>query len=306
MPPRPAIATGDTRLPTADLPTGGAAIQTSFVAPAFALGAAVPRRPAATTWRSGADEVSSGSVSRRILDPASMQKWQRSDSHRDVLRFLSDLCDAVVGRRLTDEVPKSNVVYCICDVLQEASTWIDEIPPQQQAMRYGNPAYKQWHAKLCQRAPDLMRSIVQAAAALRPPAMESTLNAALPASFIESAIPTRERYEASLRLPPLERAALEREAREAATGSQRESASQPTSTMASNLPPPAAVDSTQTLELAAYFAESFGKSRPLGRRCTTARSRPGCRAHGGSALHIRAVPSRSNRQYDANRLWHRP
>lgn len=215
-------------------PTGGmASTNRPFEAPTFAMGKPVPRRPAQTTWRSGADVVAEGIVQRRITDGATMQFWQRSNSHADVLRFVNELCSVIAGRRLTEAVPRSRMIDVVCDVLHEASTWSDDVPPERHAMRYGNPAFKKWHAKMCERTPELMRKLLESAATLTPtpvsqtagsgavPAVLSTAATAapssifgLPGSFLESALTTRVEYEASLRLPVEQRLALESAARE--------------------------------------------------------------------------------------------
>lgn len=51
-------------------------------------------------------------------------------------------------------------------------SWVDTIPPMQQPMRYGNKAYRTWHARLAAEAPAICRSLLLgegAAAAADPP-----------------------------------------------------------------------------------------------------------------------------------------
>ena len=214
---------------------------TAFVPPAFALGAAVPRRPTQpppSSWSSGAD-VARGAVRRRIVDPAALHTWKRSKAYADVMSFISELCGAVQGRRLTDDVPTSPFVRATCELLDEAAGWVDDIPPTKQAMRYGNTAFRGWHAKMCERTPEMMRSLL---GRFPPP----TPTAPLPTCFIESAISSRAEYEASTRRPEAERRALEAAAlaKRAAHGGAAQGGD---------------ADSRSD-ELAGYFAESFGNA----------------------------------------------
>lgn len=45
-------------------------------------------------------------------------------------------------------------------VLDTLSAWVDQIPPVTQSLRYGNPAFRTWHAKAAAQAPDLMCSVL--------------------------------------------------------------------------------------------------------------------------------------------------
>ena len=56
--------------------------------------------------------------------------------------FISALNDAVKGRSSTEECSMSEPVLALVDVLKKMREWVDEIPPQQQSLRYGNPAYR--------------------------------------------------------------------------------------------------------------------------------------------------------------------
>ena len=232
----------------------------------------MPRRPEGTTWRSGSDAVSGGATRRCIIDHGSLAKWKRSAAYRDLIGFISELCEAISGRRLTEELSQSPRVRSIRAMLSEAGSWIDELPPQQQAMRYGNPAFRKWHERLCERAPALMRSLLETTSTTLEP----------PASFIDSALCTRVEFEASLAMPVEQRLALER----AAQTAQPVAGALPSSAPTCAAPPAAASKSpassgalpgtapaaahpaedthadedTRADELAAYFAESFGNA----------------------------------------------
>ena len=189
-------------------------------------------------------------LTKRIVDPRALKAFQQSATYKDILAFIQQLSEAVTGKQLTQAVTVRPFVAALRDALDQLSRWIAEIPPADQAMRYGNVAYKDWYARLVAFSPRLMGELLskqydETGAASS--GGEGERSAVLPATFIASAIPTRAEFDASLTRSDAERRALE-----ASYASKRGSSS----IAAPPLPPsprPAAVS-----ELAGYFAESFG------------------------------------------------
>ena len=56
--------------------------------------------------------------------------------------FISALNDAVKGRSITEDCSTSQPVQALVEVLKKMRAWVDAIPPKQQSLRYGNPAYR--------------------------------------------------------------------------------------------------------------------------------------------------------------------
>ena len=56
--------------------------------------------------------------------------------------FIHALNDAVKGRSNNEDCSMSPPVKALVNMLQQMSAWVDDIPPQQQSLRYGNPAYR--------------------------------------------------------------------------------------------------------------------------------------------------------------------
>ena len=56
--------------------------------------------------------------------------------------FIQALNEAVKGRSNGEACSMSAPVKALVDALQQMSAWVDDIPPQQQSLRYGNPAYR--------------------------------------------------------------------------------------------------------------------------------------------------------------------
>lgn len=56
--------------------------------------------------------------------------------------------------------------HALVESLHAMGRWIDEIPPIQQPMRYGNKAFRSWHARLVREAPHVCERVAGAAAAV--------------------------------------------------------------------------------------------------------------------------------------------
>ena len=61
---------------------------------------------------------------------------------KEFVGFIHALNDAVKGRSNGEACSMSAPLEALVDVLQQMSAWVDDIPPQQQSLRYGNPAYR--------------------------------------------------------------------------------------------------------------------------------------------------------------------
>lgn len=60
--------------------------------------------------------------------------------------------------KISDEYEISDTVKQIESVLNRLCTWVDEIPPIAQPMRFGNKAFRIWHEKVT--AEDVLKDIV--------------------------------------------------------------------------------------------------------------------------------------------------
>jgi serine/threonine-protein phosphatase 2A activator len=47
----------------------------------------------------------------------------------------------------------------LVEVLDQLQQWVVEIPPVQQSLRYGNPAYRTWWARMADTAEQLMLKV---------------------------------------------------------------------------------------------------------------------------------------------------
>lgn len=110
---------------------------------------------------------------RRITSQADLQKFLKSMALKDFMGFILALNEAAQGQPLSAHTSASPAVNSMVQVLDTLNSWVDEIPPAKQALRYGNPAYREWFAKVADNADSLLRTILppelsQAAIELKP------------------------------------------------------------------------------------------------------------------------------------------
>ncbi|CAK0782979.1 hypothetical protein CVIRNUC_006174 [Coccomyxa viridis] len=97
---------------------------------------------------------------KRIHSQADLDRFLRSDAVREFVGFIHALNDAVKGRSNGEACTMSPPVEALVTALQQMSAWVDDIPPQQQSLRYGNPAYRVWFAKVAEAGEGLIRSVL--------------------------------------------------------------------------------------------------------------------------------------------------
>ncbi|KAK9806558.1 hypothetical protein WJX73_000697 [Symbiochloris irregularis] len=99
-------------------------------------------------------------ASKRITSQRDLQRFLGSDALREFMAFLRALNTAVHGRLLSEAVPCSEAVTHLQAILTQLWEWVDEIPPLQQSLRYGNPAYRTWLQRVIQHAPEMMTQLL--------------------------------------------------------------------------------------------------------------------------------------------------
>jgi serine/threonine-protein phosphatase 2A activator len=65
---------------------------------------------------------------------------------------------AVLGKKLSETVQNpSQAVINVTQMLDVMDSWINEIPPEQRSLRFGNPAFRTWYSRLAEQADQLLR-----------------------------------------------------------------------------------------------------------------------------------------------------
>ncbi|XP_010939672.1 uncharacterized protein [Elaeis guineensis] len=98
---------------------------------------------------------------KRISSPDDIRRFHSSAAGRHFLGFIAALSHSVRGHKISDPVPPlSQTLTSLLFLLQTLTSWIDEIPPLPHPARYGNPAYRCWHARLSAEAPAFLYPIL--------------------------------------------------------------------------------------------------------------------------------------------------
>ncbi|KFD52032.1 LOW QUALITY PROTEIN: hypothetical protein M513_07164 [Trichuris suis] len=85
---------------------------------------------------------------REILSVNDMQKWTNSKAFHRYVAFLELLNRAVRGRSLTDTLEETKIIGDLIALMDVMDKWVDETPPVDQKSRFGNFAFRTWHALL--------------------------------------------------------------------------------------------------------------------------------------------------------------
>ncbi|CAK8576362.1 unnamed protein product [Lathyrus sativus] len=93
---------------------------------------------------------------KRIQSPDDIRRLQDSESGQNFVGFVVALSESIRGRKISDPCHQSETINTIVSILETLTQWIDEIPPAQQAARYGNIAYRTWHERLVNSGESLM------------------------------------------------------------------------------------------------------------------------------------------------------
>lgn len=110
---------------------------------------------------------------RRITSNADLQKFLKSQALKDFMGFILALNEAAQGQPVSAQTSASAAIDSLVSMLDTLNTWVDEIPPAKQALRYGNPSYRDWFAKVDENAVSLLLAILpsdlsEAASELKP------------------------------------------------------------------------------------------------------------------------------------------
>ena len=153
--------------PTADVMGPPGHLPPSAMRPGTPFIAFAGRRPAAAGEpepEAVAHEPGSYCVpTKAIASPMDVARFCASETYAATMQFARDLQTAARGRQLRDEVPMSPICTQTVSMLGQMEGWVDEIPPHEQAGRFGNRAFKDWHARLGMELPALLAELLACA-----------------------------------------------------------------------------------------------------------------------------------------------
>jgi len=82
-----------------------------------------------------------------------------------IVSFVTELAEASKGLPMTSarRDKASPLVLGLSHMLSEMERWIEDFPPIPQPMRFGNKAFRQWHARLCEKGEGLLAEALRKA-----------------------------------------------------------------------------------------------------------------------------------------------
>ena len=98
---------------------------------------------------------------KRIVSPASLARFEGSDTFAEILAFVGACNASVVGKTLQDQVHVSDASKAIISLLEEVARLRKDTPPDGSgpSSRFGNPAFRTFYAKLKEQNDELHRKI---------------------------------------------------------------------------------------------------------------------------------------------------
>ena len=86
--------------------------------------------------------------------------WEDSEAYQEYLGFIIAIGESVKGRKITEEITMSCCCRRLVDLLTILRKNIGETPACEMQSRYGNPAYRDWFAKLESSADTLVADLL--------------------------------------------------------------------------------------------------------------------------------------------------
>jgi hypothetical protein len=116
---------------------------------------------------------------RGILETRDMTSWKSSDSFKEIFEFIKRCTESVVGMKrsdipeLEDGTTSSGIVSKFVEFMKHMASKVDDFPPLKQPMRFGNKAFKQWHACLLKETDTFLHDLL-------PPALQGAVKELAP------------------------------------------------------------------------------------------------------------------------------
>uniref|UniRef100_A0A914W8Q0 Serine/threonine-protein phosphatase 2A activator n=1 Tax=Plectus sambesii TaxID=2011161 RepID=A0A914W8Q0_9BILA len=98
---------------------------------------------------------------RQILSPVNVSAWLHSEAYTIYTKMLMDLNECVKRKSTTEQCTVSPAVQSVIGVLDKIGSYIADFPPKDlDEQRFGNKAFRDWHAKVTQEAESLLAGML--------------------------------------------------------------------------------------------------------------------------------------------------
>jgi hypothetical protein len=98
---------------------------------------------------------------RKIFSEKDLEAFKKSPACAEIIEFVKICADAIIGLKVSDtSYPVSDVTTKIALFMNRMHDAVTDFPPLKQPMRFGNKAFRQWHAYLVSESPSFILSLV--------------------------------------------------------------------------------------------------------------------------------------------------
>ncbi|CAM9453250.1 unnamed protein product [Ectocarpus fasciculatus] len=103
---------------------------------------------------------------RAIRTVADLNQFKQSPTYKELMTFIRLCNDAVMGVRasslqLDTLDAATDTVSRIVGMLRKMGSWVDDFPPIEEPMRFGNKAFRSWYQKLEQEAGGMVDTLLE-------------------------------------------------------------------------------------------------------------------------------------------------
>lgn len=97
---------------------------------------------------------------KRIVSSASLQQWKDSPAFNEILGFIMYCNDAVIGKKLDDEVYESPACQALVGILDQVQDVVNATPAEEgSSSRFGNAAFRAFYSKIKEQSRSLHEQI---------------------------------------------------------------------------------------------------------------------------------------------------
>eukprot|EP01036_Dinobryon_divergens_P045138 gene45138-60270_t len=98
---------------------------------------------------------------KQIFSSGDLDKFKGSSTFNEILEFVKACGDSIIGTPISAEESIScPTVRKIELFMTRLSALVDEIPPLEQPMRFGNKAFRLWYARVGQEIPAFVSDLL--------------------------------------------------------------------------------------------------------------------------------------------------
>ena len=122
--------------------------------------ALIPATPALPVPTPSAWPATWQPASKMIRTPEDVKQALKGSTMQNFVSFTMALNESVIGVKNSDECSVSPAIQAMLDCLKTLDEFVKATPAVTHEVRYGNPAFREWHDKMKEAAPELVYNIV--------------------------------------------------------------------------------------------------------------------------------------------------